>query len=106
MKFTLEIELGNGAIITDHDVRQALHETAYKMRISSPPEDGDNGIICDENGTPVGKWEVIDAPADPIERMYAEAFADDDSKRLCECGRLEQDCIAFDNGDSSQHGDR
>ena len=58
MKFTLTIELGNDAMQTDTDIRDVLHATAYKARLSNPPEDGDEGSVHDYNGNTVGKWEV------------------------------------------------
>jgi len=63
MRFTLEIELGNEAMQKDYHIRQALQVVAYKARMSEFPEAGDEGIICDENGATVGKWEVSETPA-------------------------------------------
>jgi len=141
MRFSLEIELGNAEMQSFQDLRDALKQVATKLGsrqhcLGGAPSDGDGSKIMDGNGNTVGKWELTDTPADPIERMYAEAFEDDgeDEKKfitvdsvtvediceqcgknirqctcdseLCECGRIKKDCIAFDNGDSFQHGDR
>ena len=58
MRFTLEIELGNEAMRKDDHIREALHRVAYKARMSEFPEDGDEGVIADENGNTVGSWTI------------------------------------------------
>lgn len=63
MKFILEIELGNDAMVTGNDVAWALGEAAHrlKMGIDRDPLKASNYCrIRDINGNIVGKWEVID----------------------------------------------
>lgn len=71
MKFTLEIELGNDAMQTYHDLRKALEYARKTMVPDSPammrshsekPRVGEGTGILDMNGNTVGKWEVTDEP--------------------------------------------
>jgi hypothetical protein len=61
-KFTLEITLGNDAMQTPADVRNALMKIANRLERGqdpySPFEGEDSGKIMDGNGNSVGKWEV------------------------------------------------
>jgi hypothetical protein len=61
-KFTLEITLGNDAMQTPADVRNALRKVADRLERDqdaySPFEGEDSGKIMDGNGNSVGKWEV------------------------------------------------
>jgi len=64
VKFTLTIEMGNGAMNTPSDVMNALRKLAdhvdpegYPDKWASPAEEG--GKIRDVNGNTVGKWEVV-----------------------------------------------
>jgi len=84
MKFTLEIELGNEEMRTDVDIRDALHKTAYKARMSSVPEAGDDGAVYDYNGKTVGKWEVTNADPVAAVRLYD---ADLDAKEQVSTGQ-------------------
>jgi len=63
MKFTIEIELGNDAMQSYQDVRDALKQVICKVGSavysrSGTPSEGDGSKIMDENGNSVGKWEV------------------------------------------------
>lgn len=65
-EFVLRIALGNDAMRTRGDVARALRAAAF--RIESDPYDssdelnqGDNGVIADENGNRVGAWSVTKA---------------------------------------------
>lgn len=61
MKFVLDIELGNAAMMTKHDIARALNETARKLpqSVLGAVVVGDYGKIMDLNGNTVGKWEVV-----------------------------------------------
>lgn len=60
MKFTLEIELGNDAMSTWGNIRDALRQLTSKLNTrqytGNPEIDG--GKIMDINGNSVGKWEI------------------------------------------------
>jgi hypothetical protein len=63
MKFQLEIELGNDAMQTYDDVRQALKSVcAYlkEYRQGEEVEAGDDTPIRDLNGNTVGTWTVTE----------------------------------------------
>lgn len=68
MRFTLEIELGNEAMQTQADVREAIRKTfsVEAESITLYPRDGQ--IIRDLNGNTVGKWEVTETPAEAAGR--------------------------------------
>lgn len=59
MKFKLEIELGNDAMLTAWDVGNAV-SNAMKRRIAGNTTliAGDRGHIADVNGNKVGSWVV------------------------------------------------
>ena len=59
MKFKLEIELGNDAMLTAWDVGNAV-SSAMKRRIAGNTIliAGDRGRIADVNGNKVGSWVV------------------------------------------------
>jgi hypothetical protein len=80
MKFVLEIELGNDAMQTGTDVLRAIRES-LKGEEGLPLDAGTAGILWDENGNTVGKWEVkrdlsaaLDAAA---QQYYDDAHAPD-----------------------------
>lgn len=63
MKFILEIELGNDAMLTLGDLAAALRCVALKLDDIDdglPVEEDEIGGIMDDNGNRVGKWEVVD----------------------------------------------
>lgn len=62
MKFKLEIELGNEAMQTPCQVCETLNDLSIHGTLRQLNEFGvdDSGIIRDENGNVVGKWEVVD----------------------------------------------
>jgi hypothetical protein len=57
MKFTLEIELGNDAMMTGADVIKSL-KNSLKDEEELPLDEGTAGMLWDENGNTVGKWSV------------------------------------------------
>lgn len=64
MKFILEIELGNDSMQNWDDIECALIDVKHDVRelaeIPSLPSPGNyEGIIRDDNGNTVGRWEVI-----------------------------------------------
>jgi hypothetical protein len=60
MKFKLEIELGNAAMQTGHDVGRALKEVAANLFTAGVGvlESAERGVIHDTNGNKVGVWRV------------------------------------------------
>jgi hypothetical protein len=58
MKFLIEIEMGNEAMLTRNDLERAMVRLANLKNMSDPPEDGDGGFIYDINGNRAGKWEI------------------------------------------------
>jgi hypothetical protein len=65
MKFTLEIELGNDAMRSHQDIRDALTQVMGKVGarqycVKSAPSDGDGSKIIDDNGNSVGTWQVLE----------------------------------------------
>jgi len=59
MKFKLVIELGNDAMLTHHDIRVALIGVTNRLRhtLDGLPLKGQEGVIQDDNGQTVGRWE-------------------------------------------------
>ena len=61
MKFNLEIEMGNDAMLTRQDVAQALVALSKRLvdeRFTPQDEDlTDEGSVLDTNGNSVGTWE-------------------------------------------------
>lgn len=57
MKFRLEITLGNDAMQTFADIREALLLCADNLG-EGAPESGDSKRIGDLNGNTVGRWEI------------------------------------------------
>lgn len=55
MKFKLEIELGNAAMLTAENVAGALNRVSYELDTSETPG-GLSGNIRDINGNTVGSW--------------------------------------------------
>lgn len=60
MKFKLEIELGNEAMLTSHDIAEALRDVMRKLRKDSEDslEEAFKGRIKDLNGNTVGGWQI------------------------------------------------
>lgn len=64
MKFQLEIELGNDAMLTGGDVASALRRIADKLDVldrttaGSDLEGVEEGTVRDLNGNKVGRWSV------------------------------------------------
>ncbi len=60
MKFSLEIDLGNDAMQTGHDLYTALCETARNNFRNNGEEiaSRDSGFIMDGNGNRVGQWKL------------------------------------------------
>lgn len=58
MRLRLTILLGNEAMQTGADVIQSLRDS-LKGEESLPLEPGVGGVLWDENGNTVGKWEVV-----------------------------------------------
>ena len=58
MKFKLNIDLGNDAMLTCYDVRLALIAVCNKLQREHDglPARGTEGIIQDANGQTVGRW--------------------------------------------------
>jgi hypothetical protein len=74
MKFTLEIDLGEG-IKTYRDVYSSVLDCGATISdCDEPLTEGMKANLWDNHGDTVGKWEVTDTPADPIELMYVQAF--------------------------------
>ncbi len=51
MKFILDITMGNDAMQSGDDVRNALEDVGHKLNL-----DQEAGIIRDINGNTVGEW--------------------------------------------------
>ena len=60
MKLVIKIDLGNEEMQTPEHVRKALVRSKVMSGSESPYEDGDEGLIFDENGNSVGSWYVVD----------------------------------------------
>lgn len=61
MKFTLEIDMGNDAMLTAADIADALDDTSRGIRDDGDFIPGDHEFaIRDANGNTVGKWMVTD----------------------------------------------
>jgi hypothetical protein len=61
MKFTVEIQLGNDAMQTYGDIRDALNKLANAMRHTAhaaPRLSDGGGKIADVNGNTVGRWDI------------------------------------------------
>ena len=64
MKFKLEIELGNDAMRTARHVNAALRKVAASILCHEDDDEEGlegkviSGVILDENGRKVGRWEV------------------------------------------------
>lgn len=59
MRFTLDIKLGNAAMLNGSDIAAALREAAYNVAalVDEDQQAGPFGIR-DANGNLVGEWEV------------------------------------------------
>lgn len=65
MRFTLEITLGNDAMLAYSDITDVLQTTVMRIKagaslMNAEPTNTDGGKIRDSNGNTVGKWEVRD----------------------------------------------
>lgn len=58
MKFKLEIEMGNDAMLTAWDVIKAVKRVMSRLTISDFNV-GSRGRIMDVNGNKVGSWVVV-----------------------------------------------
>lgn len=59
MKFVLQIELGNDAMMTRLDIARTLQKLATKLYASvGEAMEGDGGALYDDNGNCVGGWHV------------------------------------------------
>ena len=67
MKFELEIELGNEAMLNAEDVAATLAQVAHELKFSRVSS-GINGNIRDINGNTVGSWEFTEAGWQPAFR--------------------------------------
>ncbi len=88
MRFTLEIELGNDAMRSFQDLRDALKRTITQLGSSryclkARPSDGDGTRIMDENGNAVGKWEISETPAESAEDDADYDDGEEDVQGLC-----------------------
>jgi hypothetical protein len=59
MRFNLDIEIGNDAMLTAEDVAMALEATAKRLRMYSVDEEVQMNIR-DANGQRVGFWELYE----------------------------------------------
>lgn len=101
MKFTLNIELGNDAMRTPHDIAEALSGVAYIMRGSTIPfvelTLPHSSVIRDANGNEVGRWEVTA----PERRGFMYGWGEDpDLGRYAYSWHREHDVAAIWNGDT------
>lgn len=55
MKFKLEIQMGNEAMLTREDVARKVRQISEKIDSGY-----DEGRIMDDNGNKVGKWEFLE----------------------------------------------
>lgn len=91
MRFTLEIELGEG-MRTAYDVRRAILASMCRIQGEDVLIPSPDNVILSQQLRAVGKWEVTETPAaDPLET-------------LCECGREPSDCATSAGAD--YHADR
>ena len=77
MNFTLKIDLGNDAMTTRGDVVNAL-----KRSIAVGDADlktGDGGIVRDDNGNTIGRWEVLDDTSPERDYLVESTRPDGDS---------------------------
>lgn len=58
-KFILEIDLGNEAMLTPIQIRNALAKTVQQFPYDEPTASTVHGKIRDINGNVVGKYEVV-----------------------------------------------
>lgn len=83
-KFTLEIRLGNDLMRTGGDIARALRKVSESGRLAyAEPLDDENdfvggahGLIIDENGAHVGRFEIAEqATAEEIARRVLDNHA-------------------------------
>ena len=103
MKFTVEIELGNDAMQTYQDIRDALKEIILSAgscaSSHAQPTHGDGAKVRDENGNTVGSWGVTATPAElatgNINPAIYHVFDDLDGTGFCShCGMRKRDTDA------------
>lgn len=59
-KFSLNIELGNDAMLTPSDVAGAIDRISEKLaRRGDTFYYDEGGVVLDDNGNTVGKWEFV-----------------------------------------------
>jgi hypothetical protein len=58
MKFTLEIDLGNEAMLTYADIAQAVQRIFSDFSRRQEDAEDDAGRIYDSNGNKVGHWSI------------------------------------------------
>lgn len=83
MKFTLKIELGNETMQNYSQILNAIRISfasivPFRATNDCNAQEDDTGLVHDENGNTVGKWEVTDDSSDVF--------------RCRACGRAEEDC--------------
>ena len=61
MKIIIEVELGNEAMQTSKDVRNAVYDALFGESEYTPFEIGNTGMIADDNGNTVGRWDVVES---------------------------------------------
>lgn len=110
MKFILEISLGNDAMMDTAHLAKALEEVAAAFN-ANDVTDADKldaydrrGVVRDENGNTVGKWEIVfdgrgyllskDAPAEQPKVIYRNVNF---TERNYECTNLVA-CEVVDEG--------
>lgn len=59
MKFKLEIELGNNAMTTPRQIREAVRTSLSDLWPDIDLVEGDEWGIMDTNGNKVGTWKVV-----------------------------------------------
>lgn len=74
MNFTVQVELGNDAMLKATDVARALRELSNRLSEATSPQG--EGVVRDDNGNRVGRWAFVandEEPAGPA--LVAEARA-------------------------------
>jgi hypothetical protein len=107
MKFTLTIELGNDAMQSYQDLRDALKQVATKLGsrqhcMKGTPSDGDGSKVMDENGNSVGEWKIEDEP-EPDWKHSAQFMTEfDPSKTGPGLGEAGYCCLYHHTGGSKE----
>lgn len=58
MKILINLETGNAAMQTSMDIVTAIQEAAISIGCALDRGETGTGVILDENGNTVGKWET------------------------------------------------